>query len=115
MTDDGDPFRAAGTQVLVLEDGLFDGAGPPTAVLDRPVDGGVPGLDQHLLEGDVLGEALGRARRSQALRHVGRQPRTQVVAERPLLLGQVDVHPLSLTHRPAGPAASYVISDGVSD
>ncbi len=120
VADHGDALGAASAQVLVLEDRLLDGPGAASAVLLGPVDRRVPGRDQLLFPRDVLGEPLVRPGGREADGHVRGKPRAQAIAEGPLFVGQVELHPVgSLAHRPwRGRRRRHRlshVSDGVSD
>src|SRR5262249_7576602 len=89
---DGHTLRAAGQEVLLLEDGLLQGIRAPSSVLDRPPDRPVAGAVQLLLPCAVRLESLPCSGRRQARWHVRREPRPDLLPERGLLGREGEVH-----------------------
>src|SRR5207302_8531740 len=94
QADDVDRIRRLGENHLVVEDELLHEAGAAAAVLLRPRDAYVAGLEQLLLPGaPAVDECpLALAGRRFLARLVGVQPGADLVAQLPLRWAELEVH-----------------------
>src|SRR5205085_11452171 len=110
QADDVDRIRRLGENHLVVEDELLHEAGAAAAVLLRPRDAYVAGLEQLLLPGaPAVDECpLALAGRRFLARLVGVQPGADLIAKLPLRRAELEVH------RPKPYAASAGITSDAS-
>ena len=110
LPDEVDPdVGGAGPARLLQEDQLLGGGGAPAAELARPVDPGVPGVEQRALPAGVVlaprrplvGAGLGRE-----IGHRVGQPATHLVAKVPVRLRVAQIQVSSLAHW-VGPATPF--------